>query len=129
MARPKINRVICAFPKHRSFEPTGYRGTETVTLTTDEYEIIRLHDLEHLDQSLAAKQMRISRPTAALLLTSAHKKIAQVLVEGKRLCIEDQSCCVCEVGLQCPKAQDDSCDCKHRCGAACKDKFKDCQKN
>ena len=129
MARPKINRVICAPPRHRSFEPTGCPDAETVTLTTDEYEMIRLHDLEHLDQSEAAKQMRISRPTAALLLTSAHKKIAQVLVEGKRLCIEDQSCCVCEVGLQCPMANDNTCDKKHRCGAACKDRFKSCQKN
>lgn len=127
MARPKIDRVICALPEHRFFEPRGRPEAETVVLTTDEFEIIRLHDLEHLDQSEAAKQMRISRPSAALLLTSAHKKLAQMLVEGKGLRIEDRNCRVCEVGLQCPKARDHSCDKMHRCKAACKDRFKCCQ--
>ena len=127
MARPKINRVICSLPKHRRFVPEEVENADCVTLTTDEYEILRLHDLEHLHQNDAAKQMRISRPTAANLLASAHQKVADALVNGKSITIADCSCCVCEVGRLCPLEKGDTCEEKHRCGGACKDKFKTCQ--
>ncbi len=125
MARPKIERVICSLPRHRLFEPPNAHPDHTVVLTTDEYEMLRLHDLERLSQVDAAAQMRISRPSAALLLTSAHKKIADALVNGKRIRIEDHNCCVCPVGMRCPKAHDGSCEKKHCCGAACKDRYQD----
>ncbi len=125
MARPKIERVVCALPRHRLFEPPNAHPNHTVVLSTDEYEMLRLHDLEHLSQADAAAQMRISRPTAALLLTKAHQKVADALVNGKRIRIEDHSCCVCPVGSCCPKAKDGSCDTKHRCSAACKDRVFD----
>ena len=127
MARPKINRVICSLPKHRRFVPEEVENAECVTLTTDEYEMLRLHDLEHLHQNDAAKQMRISRPTAANLLASAHQKVADALVNGKSIRIEDCNCCVCKVGIRCPLEKGDTCEEKHRCGGACKDKFKTCQ--
>lgn len=127
MARPKINRVICSLPKHRLFAPTNTQDAKSITLTTDEYEMLRLHDLEHLHQNDAAKQMRISRPTAANLLASAHEKIADALVNGKSIRIEDCNCCVCEVGRLCPLEKGDICEKKHCCGGACKDKFKDSQ--
>ena len=126
MARPKINRVICSLPKHRLFVPAGVEDAECITLTTDEYEILRLHDLEHLHQNDAAKQMRISRPTAANLLAQAHQKVADALVNGKPITIADCSCCVSEVGRLCPLEKGDTCEEKHRCGGACKDKFKTC---
>ena len=127
MARPKIDRVICSLPKHRHFIPAQAQTSQSVTLTADEYEMIRLHDLEHLNQTESADQMRISRPTAALLLSSAHKKLADALVNGKQIYIEDGNCCVCPIGQKCPLEKGDTCTKKHRCGAACKDKFKTCQ--
>ena len=127
MSRPKINRVICSLPKHHTFAPTEVDSPLVILLSADEYEMLRLHDLEHLHQANAAKQMRISRATAANLLASAHEKIADALVNGKTIQIELGNCCVCEVGCLCPLEKGDSCENKHRCGAACKDKFKNCQ--
>lgn len=127
MPRPKINRVICSLPKHQTFAPIEIESPVVISLSADEYEMLRLHDLEHLHQADAAKQMRISRPTAANLLASAHEKIADALVNGKTICIELGNCCVCEVGTLCPLEKGETCEKKHRCGAACKDKFKNCQ--
>ena len=127
MSRPKINRVICSLPKHHTFAPTEVDSPLVIPLSADEYEMLRLHDLEHLHQANAAKQMRISRATAANLLASAHEKIADALVNGKTIQIELGNCRVCEVGCLCPLEKGDSCENKHRCGAACKDKFKNCQ--
>jgi predicted DNA-binding protein (UPF0251 family) len=61
---------------------------EEVTLGIDEYEAIRLKDLEGMDQDSAAAQMEISQPTFFRLLAVARKKIADALVNGKAICIE-----------------------------------------
>jgi predicted DNA-binding protein (UPF0251 family) len=61
---------------------------DEVTLSFDEYEAIRLGDLEGLYQEKAAVKMRISRPTFGRIIESAHKKIADALVNGKAIKIE-----------------------------------------
>jgi predicted DNA-binding protein (UPF0251 family) len=61
---------------------------EHVTLTVDELEAIRLADLQGLYHEQAAEKMNISRQTFGRILESAHKKIADVLVNGKALSIE-----------------------------------------
>jgi predicted DNA-binding protein (UPF0251 family) len=64
------------------------RLLEAVNLTVDEFEAVRLADLEGLYQENAAEKMRISRQTFGRILDSAHKKIADALVNGKALSIE-----------------------------------------
>jgi predicted DNA-binding protein (UPF0251 family) len=64
------------------------RLLEVVNLTVDELEAVRLADLEGLYQEAAAEKMRISRQTFGRILESAHKKIADALVNGKALSIE-----------------------------------------
>ena len=64
------------------------RDLEEVILTVDEFEAIRLKDLDGLDQSDAAKRMNISQPTFFRLLNSARKKIADAIVNGKAIRIE-----------------------------------------
>jgi predicted DNA-binding protein (UPF0251 family) len=61
---------------------------EEITLTIDEFEAIRLADLENLYQQQAADKMKISRPTFGRIIESAHKKVAEALVRGKALKIE-----------------------------------------
>jgi predicted DNA-binding protein (UPF0251 family) len=61
---------------------------EEVVISIDEYEAIRLKDLEGLQQEEAAAKMGISQPTFYRLLTSARKKIAAALVMGKAIKIE-----------------------------------------
>ena len=61
---------------------------EEVSLGMDEFEAIRLADLEGLYQEKAAEKMKISRQTFGNIINSAHKKIADALTKAKALKIE-----------------------------------------
>lgn len=126
MARPKKKRVICSSPRHRHFCPAIITSVESVILQTDEYEVLRLHDLEHLSQAEVAAQMLISRPTVAMLLGSAHEKLADALVNGRPITIQESNCCVCEIGSACPPEKKAACHKKQRCAASCR-KALECQ--
>ena len=56
-------------------------------MSIDEYESIRLIDYEGLTQEECAKSMDVARTTVTSIYDSARKKLAQLLVEGKTLCI------------------------------------------
>ncbi len=57
-------------------------------IALDEFEALRLADLEGLYQAGAAERMAVSRPTFGRILESAHHKVAEALVRGKALKIE-----------------------------------------
>ena len=120
MARTKKPRIICALPKFLQFAPTNKPVCESVRLTFDEFESLRLHDLEHLNQEEVAKQMNVSRPTVTDMLSSAHEKVADALFSGKQIILEHDGCTVCENGCGCPHALANDCRKKHRCGASCR---------
>ncbi len=90
MPRPKCCRHIGAMPGRTSFQPEGATPSscEAVLLTLDEYEAIRLADLEGLYQEQAASRMNVSRQTFGRIVEVAHRKIADVIVNGKFLRIE-----------------------------------------
>ena len=87
MPRPKKCRTIWSEPDVNYFKPAGIRmvNIEHSNLTVDEFEAIRLKDLEGLNQKKAAEQMNISQPTLHRLLILARKKIADALVNGKAI--------------------------------------------
>lgn len=62
---------------------------EEIVLNMDEFEAVRLADYEHLYQKQAAEKMNISRQTFGRIIDVAHKKIADVLINGKALSIDD----------------------------------------
>jgi predicted DNA-binding protein (UPF0251 family) len=64
------------------------RLLETVTLTVDEFEAIRLADYEGLEQQPASERMNISRPTFSRLVDAARAKLARCVIEGRELRIE-----------------------------------------
>ncbi len=72
------------------FKPAGIpaRYLDEVRLTLDEFEALRLADLEGLYQEQAALRMEVSRPTFGRILDVAHQKVAEALVSGKALRIE-----------------------------------------
>jgi predicted DNA-binding protein (UPF0251 family) len=72
------------------FKPRGIPLSmlEEVILTVDEFEAIRLADLDGLYQEQAAEKMKVSRPTFGRIIEAAHKKMADALVKGKALKIE-----------------------------------------
>jgi len=61
---------------------------DEVILMVDEYEAIRLKDVDGLEQEQCASQMNISQPTFHRLYQEARRKIADVIVHGKALKIE-----------------------------------------
>ena len=87
MARPTRCRRICMEPAYDSFFPDGFLTGEEVIMTLDEYETIRLIDLEEYTQHECAKQMNISRTTTAEIYKSARYKMADSVVNEKKLLI------------------------------------------
>jgi predicted DNA-binding protein (UPF0251 family) len=77
-------------PESNYFKPRGIPLSmlEEVVLTVDEFEAIRLADLESLYQEQAAKKMNVSRQTFGRIIESARKKVAEAVVKGKALKIE-----------------------------------------
>jgi predicted DNA-binding protein (UPF0251 family) len=90
MARPINCRRVGSMPESSYFKPRGIPLSvlEEVVLTVDEFEAIRLADLEGLYQEKAAEKMSVSRQTFGRIIDSAHKKVAEALVTGKALKIE-----------------------------------------
>lgn len=70
-------------------------------MTLDEYETIRLIDLEEYTQHECAKQMNISRTTTAEIYKSARYKMADSVVNGKKLLITGGNYQFCD-GTTCP---------------------------
>ena len=90
MPRPCRCRRIRCRPDTSYFKPRGIPldSLEEVILALDELEAVRLADLEGLYQEDAARKMGISRQTFGNIVNSAHKKIADVLLNAKALKIE-----------------------------------------
>ena len=96
MPRPPRCRRICGAPKVDTFCPNGHRCAEPILLTLDEYEVIRLVDLEQQTHEQCASQMDISRSTVQKIYESARHKLAACLVYGKSLHITGGSYRICE---------------------------------
>ena len=92
--RPKKTRWIKCLPGERCFRPAcqPLNKLKGVYLSLDELEAVRLACLESLKQEDAARLMRISRPTFSRIITAAHKKIADALVNIKAIRIEGGCC-------------------------------------
>jgi predicted DNA-binding protein (UPF0251 family) len=90
MPRPQKCRRIGWEPGASSFKPAGVTGhaLEQVTLSLDELEAVRLADLEELYQEQAAQRMEVSRQTFGNIVASAHRKLADCVVNGKILRIQ-----------------------------------------
>ena len=76
MARPCRWRRICTEPEFDRFVPEGIPSPESITLTVDEYEAVRLIDLMKCTHEQCAAQMDISRTTVTEIYESARTKIA-----------------------------------------------------
>ena len=87
MPRPFRCRRIEKLPVYRSFSPDDISAVESVFMTVDEFEALRLLDSEGLTQEVCAERMNISRTTVTSIYESARKKVADALVNGKRLLI------------------------------------------
>lgn len=121
MPRPRKFRRICSMPTKRFFGPlkeainctnpenTLENGTEFVSpngyvfLTLEEYETIRLIDKLGFTQAECSKNMQIARTSVQQIYTDARKKLAAMIIDGKKLkiaggkyqlCVEKSSDCI-----------------------------------
>ena len=87
MIRPKKPRKITFDPNVVYFKPRAIPLSmlEEIDLSLDELEALRLCDLKALNQETAARRMKISQSTLGRILTSARKKIAEAIIEGKAI--------------------------------------------
>ena len=90
MPRPRKCRRVCGLPAVGCFIPAegDVSGRETLIMTVEEYEAIRLIDLEGLDQEACAERMSVARTTAQRIYNDARRKLACFLVEGRILRIQ-----------------------------------------
>ena len=90
MPRPIKCRRVSFIPNTKYFKPAGIplRMLEENNISIEEAEAVRLKDLEGLEQEACAERMNISRPTFQRVLESARKKLADALLNGKAIRIE-----------------------------------------
>lgn len=90
MPRPQKLRTIRDAIPVRFFKPQGVpmRALETVVLSRDGLEALRLADAEGLEHADAAEMMGISRPTFSRLLAQARTAVARALTGEMAIRIE-----------------------------------------
>jgi len=97
MPRPKKWRNVCCLPEINRFGPLdGTLNNESIIMTVDEYETVRLIDLEGMKQEECSEQMNIARTTVQGIYDIARKKIADSIVNGKNLIIEGGEYTLCD---------------------------------
>lgn len=114
MPRPRKCRKVCCLPKSNLFGPisTSDIDHKTIVMTVDEYETIRLIDLEGMNQEECAEKMNVARTTVQRIYNDARLKIAKSLVNGDVLRIEGGDYKLCEEK-----------ETLFRCKKCCKQKF------
>lgn len=98
MARPRKWRQVCCLPENSKFGPIGGSCDQDthVVMSVDEYETIRLIDLQGYTQEQCAEQMNIARTTVQRIYDEARNKLADSIVNGKVLLIEGGDYRLCE---------------------------------
>lgn len=98
MPRPRKWRKVCFMPQSTCFGPLN--GTVDyeycVIMTVEEYETIRLIDLQGFTQEECAEKMNIARTTVQRIYNDARKKLADSLVNGRVLRIEGGDYQLCD---------------------------------
>ncbi|MDK2985260.1 MAG: hypothetical protein PWQ96_902 [Clostridia bacterium] len=108
MPRPTKLRSVAGVPQYKCFIPAGKVGCrneckeEKLVLKVEEYEAMRLKDIEELNQEDAAAVMQVSRQTYQRILNGARKKVTKALMEGKAICIRGGDYTVSNCRARCP---------------------------
>jgi len=90
MPRPVKFRRVCCLPDNNLFGPLddqNHHG-QPIKLSVEEYETIRLIDLAGCTQEECAKSMQVARTTVQKIYNDARKKIAESIVNSRRIVIE-----------------------------------------
>ena len=101
MARPRKGRRVCCMPGYSRFGPLkeGEADKRVIEMTVDEFEAVRLIDLEGFSQEECARHMEVARTTAQAIYNSARVKLAECLVRGMDLSISGGSYVLMDEGV------------------------------
>ncbi|MBK5253690.1 MAG: DUF134 domain-containing protein [Peptostreptococcaceae bacterium] len=113
MGRPRRCRKVGAMPETKIFGPlerkpldkelndyiicysSEHLVKENVSLTVDEYEVIRLLDYVGLNQEDCSRYMEIARTTVTSMYNDARRKLATAIIEGRELVISGGNYEIC----------------------------------
>ena len=92
MPRPRKHRHCRRYRADRVFKPQGIpmREVEKSLLSLDQFEALRLCDLENLDQAEAGQRMGVSRGTVQRLLYSARQQVVAALLDNHAIIVNLQ---------------------------------------
>jgi len=101
MGRPRKGRCCRRYAADRVFKPRGVplRESKQVLLSLDEFEVLRLCDLERLDQEAAGEHMGVSRGTVQRLHYEAREKLVGGLLNNHAIFINLKNREGCHAGL------------------------------
>ena len=97
MPRPHKCRRVCCMPQRQIFGPLDAPkvSAQVIGMTIDEFEAVRLIDLEGLTQEECAERMEVARTTAQAIYNNARVKLAKCLVTGMELHIDGGDYVLC----------------------------------
>lgn len=103
LPRPRKWRKVCCLPNTNRFGPLNgcVSPDDVIQMTVDEYETIRLIDLEGMNQEDCAGHMNVARTTVQGIYNEARRKLALSLVEGRVLFIEGGDYHLCDGQSNC----------------------------
>lgn len=88
MSRPVKKRYVMKEPEFKHFRTVGRKGAMKTVLTIDEYETLRLIDVEGLTQEECAEKMKVGRTTIQSIYSHARYVLSDAMVNGKELIID-----------------------------------------
>lgn len=90
MARQKNDRLLNFKPKIGHFGPLDSQSLDFIHLEHEEMEALYLMDYLEQYQEVCAEKMGISRPTFSRIVRTARKKVADALIHGKTIQVNDE---------------------------------------
>ncbi len=98
MARPTKWRNVCSLPDSNRFGTLDQDIDKDnyIVMRVDEYETIRLIDLEGFTQAECAEQMNVARTTVTAIYSRARRKLASSLVNNRMLIIKGGEYKLCD---------------------------------
>ena len=101
MPRPRKQRRCRRYIADRVYKPQGIplREIDTSLLSLDQFEALRLCDVDGLDQEDAGRQMGVSRGTIQRLLYSGRKQLLEAILSNNAIIINLQESEDCHAGM------------------------------
>ena len=84
MPRPRLKRRIGIQPDVTFYKPRGVplKNLKIIEINLEEWEALRLKNVQEFNQIEAAKKMHTSQSTFQRILRSANKKMSYAIING-----------------------------------------------